>query len=78
LQHGCRGVVILPVTSIQAPCIIARVLLLLKANDEDSEWTECFNSNIQVESFFILGPVGVVGIVTLYGLDYRGIDLGKG
>lgn len=28
--------------------------------------------------FFILGPVGVVRIVTRCGLDYPGIDLGRG
>ena len=49
---GCIGVVILPVTFVQAPFIIARVLLLFQANDEDSDWTGHITYNIQVQLFF--------------------------
>ena len=52
---GCSGIVILPVTFIQAPCITARVILLLQANDEYSEWTEHITYNIQVQFFFNFG-----------------------
>jgi hypothetical protein len=76
---GCSGVVIRPLTFIQAPCITARVLLLLQTNDECSKWIERITYNTHVQFFFFISrPVGVVGIVTRYGLDYPGIDLGRG